>query len=135
MNKNVIDMLFQKIVKKKRKSFGAAVWEAPVWKQPPQIKDALPMPHTAVSATLLATIWETPVKMLLGLESLVCAKINLSHWFAERQPRELRVCAFFSFENGSVENDYDDVIDRDDDLLEAKIEEPEHVKRSGRACR
>jgi hypothetical protein len=34
-----------------------------------------------------------------------------------------------------VENDYDDVIDRDDDLLEAKIEEPEHVKRSGRACR
>jgi hypothetical protein len=40
----VIYILFQNIVKRKRNSFEAAVWEAPLWKQRFQIEDALSMP-------------------------------------------------------------------------------------------
>jgi hypothetical protein len=47
-------MLFQNIVKRK-KVFGTAVWEVPVWEQRPQIEDALPTTPTTVPTTLLAT--------------------------------------------------------------------------------
>jgi hypothetical protein len=44
---------------------GAAVWEAPVWEQRPQNRGCTAGgPHTAVSATLPATIWDEPVEML-----------------------------------------------------------------------
>jgi hypothetical protein len=58
-----MDMLFQNIVKRKKK-MGAAVWETLVWEQHPQIEDALPHHLYRNAGDPAGDYLGTPVEML-----------------------------------------------------------------------